>query len=202
MADKKHQKAKDQYFSMKRTVQGHLRTLKEQWWKRKADELQLAPDTQNTAAFYQGLKAVYGPATKHTSPLLSSDGKTLLREDEKILDRWVEHFSDVLNRPSSVNNDVINSIRQREQIFEIDDPPTVAETKAAMKKLCRGKQPELGGIPPDVYKVGGPRFIRKLTKLLANIWKEKFHNNSKTPQLLVSLRKGKYVFSTQPFLTV
>ena len=172
MANRKSRKAKANYFSAKRTTQGRLRTLKEQWWKQKADELQLAADTRNTAAFYQGLKAVYGPKTKYTSPLLSSDGKTLLVEEEKILDRWVEHFSDVLNRPSSVNLDVINSLPQREEIFEIDVPPTVAEVKAAAKKLCRGKQPELGGIPPDIYKIGGPRLLRKLTQLLANIWKK------------------------------
>ena len=172
MANRKSRKAKSNYFSAKRTTQGRLRTLKEQWWKQKADELQLAADTRNTAAFYQGLKAVYGPKTKYTSPLLSSDGKTLLVEEEKILDRWVEHFSDVLNRPSSVNLDIINSLPQREEISEIDIPPTVAEVKAAAKKLCRGKQPELGGIPPDIYKIGGPRLLRKLTQLLANIWKK------------------------------
>ena len=43
-------------------------------------------------AFYESLKAVYGPSHQIQAPLLSSDGSTLLTDKEAILQRWSEHF--------------------------------------------------------------------------------------------------------------
>ena len=119
----------------KSSAQKHLRALKEKWWNTKAKELQSAADSKNHQAFYQGLKAVCGPQTKAVSPLLSSDGQQLLTDEDKIIDRWAEHYSEVLNRSSSVNFEVINSIPQREVLDDIDHLPTIAEVKKAVKTL-------------------------------------------------------------------
>ena len=142
--------------------------LKEKWWNTKAKELQSAADSKNHQAFYQGLKAVYGPQTKAVSPLLSSDGQRLLTDEDKIIHRWAEHYSEVLNRSSSVNFDVINSIPQREVLDDIDHSPTITEIKKAVKTLRHGK-PGKAEVPADVYLAGGPNLIKKLSKLLALI---------------------------------
>ena len=55
----------------------------------------------NTKEFYAKLKAVYGPSTKSAIPLLSADDKEIIVGENKILERWVEHFSEVLNWDSS-----------------------------------------------------------------------------------------------------
>ena len=171
MGNKNCKVAKNSYLSAKRSAQKHLRALKEKWWNDKANELQAASDSHNTQAFYKGLKAVYGPQTKSVSPLLSADGKQLIVDEEKIIARWVEHYSEVLNRTSTVNFDVINSIPQRAVLTEIDIPPTAAEVKKAIKILRRGK-PGKDELPADVYQAGGPNLMRKLTKLLVIIWKK------------------------------
>ena len=171
MNNNKSKKMKKTYLSAKSAAQRHLRQLKEDWWKTKAAELQHAFDSKNSKAFYHGLKAVYGPSTRASSALLSSDGKELLVDEEKILARWVEHYSELLNRNSPVNLDVINAIPQRKVIDEMDVPPNYAEVKDAVKKLCKG-QPGKDGIPADAYLNGGPQMIRKLTQLLSEIWKK------------------------------
>ena len=171
MSNKSCKAAKNNYVLTKRSAQKHLRALKEKWWHTKAKELQSAADSNNTQAFYKGLKAVYGPQTRGASPLLSSDGKRLLVDEDKIMERWVEHYNEVLNRTSTVNMDVINSIAQREVIQEMDLLPTATEVKKAIKILRRGK-PGKDEIPADVYIAGGPQLVRKMTKLLATIWQK------------------------------
>ena len=43
-------------------------------------------------AFYEALKAVYGPLHQIQAPLRSLDGSTLLTVKEAIPQRWSEHF--------------------------------------------------------------------------------------------------------------
>ena len=84
MNDKNNSQSKQDYLCLKRSVQRHLRSMKESWWATKAEELQTAADTNNIKAFYDGLKAVYGSSLKPTSPILSADGKELLTDENKI----------------------------------------------------------------------------------------------------------------------
>uniref|UniRef100_A0A5F8GWA4 CDK5 regulatory subunit-associated protein 2 n=1 Tax=Monodelphis domestica TaxID=13616 RepID=A0A5F8GWA4_MONDO len=58
---------------------------------------------KNYKQFFSTLKTVYGPSKPTTTPLLSSDGDTLIKDKKGISNRWKEHFSQLLNRPSSVN---------------------------------------------------------------------------------------------------
>ena len=192
MQNKCCRKLKDNYMSNKRAVQNQLRQMKEEWWRRKAEELQNAADTHNTKAFYQGLKAVYGPSLSTSSPLLSSDGKTILTEDKQILERWVEHYSEVLNRNSNVNFDTIHALPQRKVLSNIDVPPSFTEVHDASRKLCKGKRSGKDGIPPEVFLSGGPYLIKKLTTLLVEIWKKgEVPQDFKDASIVSLFKKGK-----------
>ena len=172
MCNKNSKRLKSKYLSTKQQAQKRLRLLKDTWWKTKAEELQTAADTNNTKEFYLGLKAIYGPKINAISPLLSADGKDLLFDEDKILQRWKEHFSEVLNRESSADPATINAIKQQKFIPELDCPPSISETSDAIKKLCRGKKPGKDEIPPEVYKAGGTHLVKKLTELLKKIWEK------------------------------
>ena len=89
--------------------------------------------------FFDALKTVYGPHSSGTTPLLSSDGTSLLTDKEAILKRWAEHFDGVLNRPSSINDKAINRLPQVECNPLLDELPTVSETMKAIKLLSSGK---------------------------------------------------------------
>ena len=58
--------------------------------------------------FFSAIKEVYSPTTPRTTPLLSADGSTLLKEKSSITARWREHFSALLNRPSTVDPTVLD----------------------------------------------------------------------------------------------
>ena len=119
----------------RRKVQFKLRAIQDQWLSGKADEIQSYADRHDAKRFYDALKTIYGPTPSGSSPLLSSDGKTLLTDRSQILDRWAEHFDSVLNWPSSVNEPAINWLPQVETNVELDLPPTTEEVTKGINQL-------------------------------------------------------------------
>ena len=121
---------------------------------------------------FDALKTVYGPQSSGTTPLLSADGTSLLTGKEAILKRWAEHFDDVLNRPSSINDEAINRLPQVECNLLLDELPTVSETVKAIKLLSSGKAPGSDAIPAEIYKAGGRPVAEKLTELFHIMWRK------------------------------
>ena len=56
----------------------------------------------------------------------------ILTDDEAILDRWKEHFEELLNRPDP-ENPIAEEIRYGPEV-EVEEP-TFEETKRAIKRL-------------------------------------------------------------------
>lgn len=104
-------------------------------------------------------------------PRRSADG-TLLTGKNDIMKRWSEHFNQLLNRPSQITQEVIQNMPQSPVITSLDDPPTLAEIRKAIKNLLSGKSPGPDGIPPEVFKEGGDAIAVKLTELMQLLWEE------------------------------
>ena len=72
--------------------------MQDKWRTALAERTQHYADIGGMRAFYEALKAVYGPSHEIQAPLRSSDGSTLLTDKEAILQCWSEHseglFSD------------------------------------------------------------------------------------------------------------
>nr|VZI31861.1 unnamed protein product [Spirometra erinaceieuropaei] len=85
------------FYRSRRQLQQRLREMQDAWTARKAEEIQGYADRNDGKNFFSAIKAVYGPPTKGTAPLLSADGSNLLTEKTQILQRWAEHFRGVLN---------------------------------------------------------------------------------------------------------
>ena len=135
---------------------------------------------------------MYGPLTNTSSPLLSADGKELLTDENEILQRWAEHFSEVLNRDSAADPDVINLTAQSPIIPELDCYINVSEVKDASKQFTKGKQAGKDGIPAEVFEAGGMPLMKKLTELINNIWKSgKVPQDFKDASIVSLFKKGK-----------
>nr|VZI30564.1 unnamed protein product [Spirometra erinaceieuropaei] len=100
------------FYRSRRQLQQRLREMQDAWTARKAEEIQGYADRNEWKNFFSAIKAVYGPPTKGTAPLLSADGNTLLTEKTQILQRWAEHFRGVLNRPSVIFDAAIERLPQ------------------------------------------------------------------------------------------
>ncbi|CAI9725379.1 Hypothetical predicted protein [Octopus vulgaris] len=114
--------------NIRSTVQAKLRLMQDAWLSAKADEIQGYADKHDTKKFYEALKAVYGPQFSFGStPLLSSDGTSLLTNKRLILERWAEHFNIVLNQPAQINEEAIARLPQVPTNHELAVPPAVEE---------------------------------------------------------------------------
>ena len=74
--------------------------MQDTWLSNKADETQNYANRHDMKRFFDSLKTIYGPPTSGSSTMLSADGKELITDKNKIIERWAEHFNGMLNRPS------------------------------------------------------------------------------------------------------
>ncbi|BHF83601.1 hypothetical protein SprV_0902674400 [Sparganum proliferum] len=153
------------FYRSRRQLQQRLCEMQDAWTARKAEEIQGYADRNEWKNFFSAIKAVYGPPTKGTAPLLSADWCTLLTEKTQILQRWAEHFRGVLNRPSAISDAAIERLPQVETNADLDLPPSLQETIRAVQQLSSGKAPGSDAIPAEVYKHGGPQLMDHLTAL-------------------------------------
>ena len=159
------------YRAQKREVQTYLRNMQDAWWKDRAMELQSAADRRDFKTFYQSLKAVHGPIHKASQSVKSKDG-ILLTEPTKVLDRWAEHFKEVLNQVSDFDMTVLNELPQYDVEADLDKQPTLEEVQKAIKQLSSGKAAGDDCIPPEIYKHGGDGIANQLLDIIKQIWQE------------------------------
>ena len=178
-SDPSSQAKKDAFAAVRRKVQKKLREMQDSWFSKKADEIQGYADSHDAKRFYSALKAVYGPQSSGSPPLLNADGTKLLTEKNQILQRWAEHFNSVLNRPADINNEAIACLPQVDINEDLDTPPTEDEVKKAIGQLTNGKAPGPDAIPAEIYKVGGPATMQRLTEIFQTMW-----NRGQVPQQL------------------
>ncbi|BHF68743.1 hypothetical protein SprV_0301178400 [Sparganum proliferum] len=160
------------FYRSRRLVQQQLRDMKDAWTARKAEEIQGYADRNEWKNFFSAIKAVYGPPTKGTAPLLRADGHTLLTEKSKILQRCAEHFRGVLNRPSAISDAAIDRLPQVEINVDLDLLPYLQETNRTVQQLSRGKASGSDAISAEVYKHGGPQLLDHLTALFYEMWRQ------------------------------
>nr|VZI36609.1 unnamed protein product [Spirometra erinaceieuropaei] len=160
------------FYRSRRQLQQRLREMQDAWTVRKAEEIQGYADRNEWKNFFSAIKAVYGPPTKGTAPLLNADGNTLLTEKTQILQRWAEHFRGVFNRPSAISDAAIERLPQVETNVDLELPPSLQETIRVVQQLSSGKAPGSDAIPAEVYKHGGPQLMDHLTALFQEMWRQ------------------------------
>ena len=101
--------------------------------------------------FFSAIKEVYGPAKPYATPLMSADGSTLLKEKSSINVQWREHFSNLLNRLSTVGPHALALILQKPTVHCLNLLPTLDEVLKAIQQTSLGKAPGMDGIPAETY---------------------------------------------------
>ena len=176
---------------LKAKVQRKLRDMRDKWWRDKADEMQKASNSNNIKLFYSLLREVYGPSSSQITPLRSKDGEGLVRDPVDILKRWQEHFDELLNRPSTVDKEFLDSIPNSAIKDCLAEPPSFEEVKLSVKKLNAGKSPGMDGIHAELIKHGGENILRKLHNLILDVWTRETVPADWRDAVMVVLYKGK-----------
>ena len=139
--------------------------MQDEWLSKMADKIQSYADQQDSKHFDEALKFVKGPQSSGSLPLLSADGTKLIIDCNKMLERWAEHFSTVLNCPSSINDEAIQYLPQVPVNHELDAPPTLGKNQKAIGQVSNGKAPGADALLARVYKYGGPVLHQKLVDI-------------------------------------
>ena len=86
------------------------------WWRngesRKHMNCKKATDRKDSKSFFNELKNVCGPKSSGTTPIPNANESSLLTDKGKILERWAEHFNNVLNFSSIVSDEALDEIVQ------------------------------------------------------------------------------------------
>ena len=172
-------------------LQRKLRELQNDWWDCLAMETQLWADVRDYRGFYEALKAVYGPTHQIQSPLRSSDGQDLLTDNTSILARWSEHFQTLFSANRTVQETAIDRVPQLPPIEELDEPPTLVELTEAIDHLKSRKAGGVNGIPPEIWKHGGPALHVKLYDLLVCCWEQGKLSQDLRDAVIITLYKNK-----------
>ena len=154
----------------KAEAQKRLRDIQNAWWEEKAQALQSASDARDSKTMYQLLKEVYGPQQSSFAPLKSKDGKKIFRTPKEIQERWREHYSELLNRHSEVDESILELIQQFPVKDFLDVAPDQEEVNKAIAQINNGKSPGMDGIPVEVLKYGGDRLREMVFEVISHVW--------------------------------
>lgn len=97
----------------------------------------------------------------------------LCKSSQERLNRWTEHFTDVLNVRSKFDFDRINGLPQLPSSEDLAKPPVLDELLKAISSLRAGKAGGISGILSDLLNKTGLNFHTALLKLLHDVWKER-----------------------------
>ena len=121
--------------------------------------MQFAADPHDMKSFYDSLKAVYGLRDTGSIPVRSKDGKTLITDRVGILSRWAEHFHGVLNQTSTFDPTLLSELPVWDANHDLMQPPDSSEVLRAINQISSGKAPGPDGLPPELFKSGGPDIV-------------------------------------------
>ena len=161
---------RNRYKNIRSETQRLLRIMENEWWLRKAQEIQGYADTNNTHGFYDAIKTVYGPQKRNITSVKSADGSILYKEKDQIIARWAEHFEHLLNHENPNDPTVLHNLPDLPPIEVLDQPPQFSEVLNAIKGLKNNKSPGPDGIPAEVFKEGGYILKLRIHEIITRIW--------------------------------
>ncbi|XP_078580636.1 uncharacterized protein LOC144864435 [Branchiostoma floridae x Branchiostoma japonicum] len=161
--------AMKQYNSADRKVKKSCRRDKRKWISDKAAEAEEAASKQDMKTLYRITKTLSGKRRQINKPVQDKNGE-LLATKEQQMERWRDHFKEILNRTPPPNPPEI------EPPIELLDirtgPPSKIEIRKAISSLKNGKAAGPDGIPPEAWKEAGNLSVEALHPLLSRIWLE------------------------------
>lgn len=158
------------YAEARSKVQQATRSMQNEWWLKLAGEIQGFADTGNQQEFYSAIKRAYGPQRSTTCPVRSADGSRLITDNKEILDRWAEHYQQLLNRSNPSDPTVFENLPELPIIEDLDNFPTRQEVHMAIISLKNNKAAGPDNIPSEILKHGGNAILDCLYTIFQKVW--------------------------------
>ena len=156
----KHQeKDKEVKKSCRRDKATHMENL--------STEAESAAGSGDIKKLYNIVKQLSGSTKKGSRPIRNKDGVMLGKLDDQ-LQRWKEHFEEILNRPRPAATPILGEPESELRIRT--DCITKSEIRKALKSMKNGKAAGIDNIPPEALSAGGEITVEVLWRFLKKIW--------------------------------
>jgi len=134
-----------------------------------AAEAQEAAGRGDTRTVYKMTKTLTGGFTSKTTVVKDKDGNVLMKAEDQ-LNRWAEHFKEILNRPNPEEEAIIADTdftleMKRGRI-------TQEEIKIAIQQTKSNRAPGEDRVTADMLKVDPALSAKTLVKLFNKVWTE------------------------------
>lgn len=157
-------------FSRARTVASHIcRRKKRELERKKVMEIEEMAKRKEIREMYGLIKEEKRGFQARTTMIRDVDG-SLLADPKAVLDRWANHFEQLLNRASESSTVVgCESVPMNNtQVSE----PREREVEEAIKTLKNNKAPGEDLINAELFKYGGNSLKLELHSLICKIWQQ------------------------------
>ncbi len=168
-----------------------LRKKKREFESQQISEIENLHDQNETRKFYRAINFAKKGFQPRTKMCRKKDGD-LVCDMNGVLERWREHFDDLLN----AEDDFCERTAPRKKSYETNDGkgfplPSIEEVAAAIKKLKNNKAPGDDGLPGELFKAGGECLRELIHKLIVSIWsEERLPKEFKTSVICPLFKKG------------
>jgi hypothetical protein len=166
--EQKQAKSQAEFTQANREVKHSVRADKRKFINNLAEEAEEAARSNNMRQLYDTTRKLSGKFSRPERPVKDKNGNTVQGKKQE-LDRWLEHFKELLNRPAPTNPPHINP----DNDLDIDsERPTREEIRDAIQHLKRGKAAGPDNIPAEALKADLKTTVNMLYPLFGRIWEE------------------------------
>eukprot|EP00435_Cladocopium_sp_Y103_P010921 s3128_g2.t2 len=162
------------------------------------DQLAHAGQLHDAKTMYRLLSRLGGRPPKHSSirahPLIAADGQCqpTFEAQQRL---WMRQFAEVEAGNIMSKSEFLRllppALGVSPDVFNIDVIPTLAEVRAQVHRLKRGKAPGPDRLPPDVLKAGAEPLAKHITTLVVKTAAHAREPGSWRGGRLIPLHKGK-----------
>jgi len=162
-------RAQADYTTADREVKRSIKKDKRDYIEDLASQAESAAIQGNSKDLYMTTKKLAGKFKQTEKPVKAKDGKSLTTTEDQ-LNRWAEHFSELLNRPAP---ETPPDIPPAETELPINcEKPSKAEIRKAINALKNGKAAGPDEIPAEAIKADMETAVDMLHSLFSKIWEE------------------------------
>ena len=163
---------RERYREKNREVKRSARADKEKFLEDIAVEGERAAQIGDQGQLYKNIRKLKGGTNSQSKPVKDKEGN-LLTEENATLNRWKQHFEEILNRVTPETTYTDEEIGGATEDIEIDvSTIKITELKTEIKKMKNGKAAGPDGIPAEILKNMSDKTLQYLLDMLQQIWRE------------------------------
>ncbi|CAF4160208.1 unnamed protein product [Rotaria sordida] len=166
-----------------------------EYWDEISKEIENSIKQHDSSTAFATIRRLKGNRTNvENLPIQDKEGNILNNSRDRMV-RWKEHFSELLNVHSNIDQSILQNITPStipvmEQIRQ-DKLPSLNEVKEAINKMKSGKAPGIDSISVDLLKVGGEPIAIWLHEIIVEIWETEEMVEDWTTAILIRIYKNK-----------